>query len=165
MKSRLILLSVYVLTFAAIAHGGAFEEVSAWRRAAGLPQLIEDPAMTEFAQRKAEYRAARGLKNGHQGPSVPAGWTEGCGEATALWGWLTCATECDFRYGGAGVATGVDGERYMVFTGRGGSGRALIDPQRYPIINTSHLTPNPIRVGSLRQASNQAPCPNCGRIH
>lgn len=165
MKSRLMLFSAFALATAAIVHGGAFDEVNAWRRAAGLPQLTEDPVMTEFAQRKAQYRAARRLKNGHQGPSAQADWTEGCGEAKAVWGWLTCATECDFRYGGAGVATSVDGERYMVFVGRGGSGRALIDPHRYPIINTSHLTPNPIRAGSVPAASTPAHCPNCGRLH
>jgi hypothetical protein len=170
MKSRIVLVSVFALTAVAIAQGGAFDEVNAWRRGAGLPQLIEDPAMTEFAQKKAQYRAARGLKDGHQGPSVPTGWTEGCGEAKASWGWLTCATECDFRYAGAGIAIGVDGERYMVFVGRGGSGRALIDPNRYPIVNTSHLTPNPTRGASAPKASpprvsSQTRCPKCGRIH
>ncbi|WP_372894520.1 CAP domain-containing protein [Stieleria sp.] len=170
MKSRLILLVVFAVSSVAVAQGGAFDEVNAWRRAAGLPSFIEDPAMTEFAKRKAEYRAARGLKNGHQGPSVPAGWTEGCGEATATWGWLTCATECDFRYAGAGVAIGADGERYMVFVGRGGSGRALIDPNRYPIIKTAHLTPNPLRAVASRVASRVADstskrCPKCGRVH
>ncbi|QEG01297.1 hypothetical protein Mal15_53730 [Stieleria maiorica] len=171
MKSRLMLLAAFALTSATIAQGGAFDEVNAWRRGAGLPELIEDPEMTKFAQQKAEYRAARGLKNGHQGPSVPGGWTEGCGEATATWGWLTCATECDFRYAGAGIATGADGERYMVFVGRGGSGRALINPDRYPIIKTAHLTPKPIRGLVKAAASAKAAvsatqrCPKCGRIH
>ncbi|KAA5543146.1 CAP domain-containing protein [Roseiconus nitratireducens] len=165
MICRLILCVLIASTSAAIVHGSAFDEVNAWRRAAGLPALIEDPAMSEFAQRKAEYRAARGLKNGHQGPSVPSPWTEGCGEATATWGWLTCATECDFRYGGAGVAMGADGERYMVFVGRGGTGRALIDPQRYPIIRTSHLTPQPVQAGSAPAVSKRTRCPSCGRFH
>lgn len=170
MKSRLLLVSVFAMTATVFAHGGAFDEVNAWRRGAGLPQLMEDPAMTKFAQAKAQYRAARGLKDGHQGPSVPSGWTEGCGEAKASWGWLTCATECDFQYAGAGVAMGADGERYMVFVGRGGSGRALIDPNRYPIIKTSHLTPAPARAvsapnASARSASSHKRCPNCGRIH
>ncbi|MDM4015169.1 CAP domain-containing protein [Roseiconus lacunae] len=145
MTARLTLLFGLLFATSTFVFGGAFDEVNAWRRGAGLPQIAEDPAMTAFAQKKAEYRAARGLKNGHQGPSVPAGWTEGCGEATASWGWLTCATECDFQYGGAGIAIGRDGERYMVFVGRGGSGRALINPNRYPIIKTAHLS-SPIKM-------------------
>ncbi|MCO8125390.1 hypothetical protein NHH03_26865 [Stieleria sp. TO1_6] len=171
MNSRFILLLVFTLSCTAFAQGGAFDEVNAWRRAAGLPQLIEDPAMTEFAERKAQYRAAKGLKNGHQGPSVPGGWTEGCGEATSRWGWLTCATECDFQYGGAGVALGADGERYMVFVGRGGSGRALINPNHYPIINTSHLTPSLTRanaapvVAAATAQPTQTRCAKCGRVH
>ncbi|MEM9646480.1 MAG: CAP domain-containing protein [Planctomycetota bacterium] len=148
MKSRMIWLCMFAISTVAVANGGAFDEVNAWRRGAGLPTLTEDPAMTKFAQMKAEYRAARGLKNGHQGPPVPAGWTAGCGEATETWGWLTCATECDFRFCGAGVAVGVDGERYMVFVGRGGSGRALLNPNRYPIIRTAHLTPKPVDASS-----------------
>ena len=165
MNSRFVLVSVIALVAATLAHGGAFVEVDAGRRGAGLPQLIEDPAMTQFAEAKARYRAARGLKNGHQGPSVPAGWTEGCGEAKASWGWLTCATECDFQYAGAGIAIGADGERYMVFVGRGGSGRALIDPKRYPIIKTAHLTPSPTRAAFVPKAATQTRCPDCGRIH
>ena len=169
MKSSAFKLLIALFLFSnlaiSIAQGAAFDEVNAWRRAAGLPVLIEDPQMTRFAQMKAEYRAQRGLKNGHQGPSNPSGWTEGCGEATSRWGWLTCATECDFRYGGAGVAIGADGERYMVFVGRGGSGRALLNPNQYPIIQTAHLTPNPKSSTSIAPMVSQKVCPDCGRIH
>ena len=79
------------------------DEINEWRRRSGLRPFIEDPAMTRFAQMKAKYRAAKNLRNGHQGPQAPAGWREGTGEASSSWGWLTCESESDFTYAGAVV--------------------------------------------------------------
>jgi hypothetical protein len=142
-----LLVMTIVLTTQAVASADAMDEVNEWRKLCGLPPLIEDPAMTKFAAMKARYRAQRNLRNGHQGPRPPAGWREGTGEAYAVWGWLTCETESDFKYAGAGICVGADGTRFMVLVCRGGSGRALLPRQNSPVHNTSHLTRNPPRVG------------------
>ena len=125
----------------------AIEEVNAWRRHNGLPEFIEDDKLTEFAQMKSEYRALRGLKNGHQGPEHPNGTTEGTGEATADWGWLTCAMEDSSTHAGAGVCVGWDDERYMVLVVRP-PGRRLV--RNVKPLDTSYLTPNPVHVRDLR---------------
>lgn len=123
----------------------AWQEFCEWRRLAGLPQLIEDLEMTQFCQMKAEFRAMHRLKDGHDGPQPPTfDWHEGTGEATSMWGWLTCEMESEFRYGGAGIAMRSDDpDRYMVLVVRDGSGRALIPRENVPVFDTSHLTPNP----------------------
>ncbi|MEZ6051244.1 MAG: hypothetical protein R3C02_07640 [Planctomycetaceae bacterium] len=69
----------------------------------GLPALKEDKELTAAAQHKAEYRAARLLKDGHQGPTCPAGCRED-GRSRAWWGWLTCVMEETGTHAGAGVA-------------------------------------------------------------
>lgn len=134
----------------ATARGDGFDEVNAWRKHVGLPTFKEDPRMTEFALKKARYRASRDLQNGHQGPKAPPGWIEGTGEATPDWGFLACAIECDFEFVGAALVMGTNGLRYMVFVGRGGSGRPLISSHNIPIVDTSRLTPNPEVVKSPR---------------
>lgn len=149
MKIKGLLALVVIFTSVSTAGAAAIDEVNAWRARHGLPRLQEDPAATRFAQRKAEYRAARGLKNGHQGPACPPGWREGCGEASPQWGWLTCVMEEDARYAGAGVAVGADGERYMVLIVSGGSGRALLPRNNLPTMGTAHLTPNAPRMPRL----------------
>lgn len=130
-------------------QGAGLEEVNFWRVRQGLRPLKEDPLLTRFAQRKAEYRAARLLKNGHQGPACPGGCREGTGEARAEWGWLTCVMEEDATHAGAGVAIGEDNERYMVLVVRGGSGGAPRGRNVQPL-STSHLTPNAPLVRRLR---------------
>lgn len=119
----------------------AMQEVNYWRKLNRLPPVVEDPELTKFAQMKAEYRAKRGLKDGHQGPVNPPGTREGTGEATPEWGWLTCVMEETADEGGAGIAVGADGERYMVLVLRGG-GDAPIGRNVRPH-DTSFLTPDP----------------------
>lgn len=134
------------------ASATAMEEVNYWRTQNGLEPLREVPWMTEFAQRKAEWRAARLAQNGHQGPRCPAGCREGCGEAHSNWGWLTCCQEETGELAGAGVAIGADGQRYMVLIIQGTRGTAprgrQIGGRGAPlrIINTSQLTPDAPRV-------------------
>jgi len=143
------MIALAMLVFAAFTtqvYGDAMDEVNEWRRRSGLRPFVEDPQMTKFARMKAEYRAMRNLRNGHQGPKAPGNWREGTGEAKPVWGWLTCETESDFKYAGAAMCVGRDGTRYMVLVCRGGSGRALISRNNAPVHNTSHLTPNPPRV-------------------
>ena len=133
---------------ATVANATALDEVNHWRTKNGLNALTEDPALTKFAQKKAEYRAARLLKNGHQGPRCPAGCREGCGEAKPFWGWLTCCMEETGNEAGAGVAVGEDGERCMVLIMKGTKGHAPRGRKighkgcSLKIINTSHLTPD-----------------------
>lgn len=167
MKYLLVAL-LAVLPSLAIADGNA--ELAEWRRRVGLPRFTVDANLTRFAQMKAEYRAKRGLKDGHQGPRNPPGTREGCGEASAHWGLLVCSMEEDFTHAGVGIAIGGDGERYMVAVFRGGSGRALIPRQNIPIHNTSYLTPNPPRMGwavsrSVRPPQRRGVCAKCGRVH
>ena len=140
---RAILLT---LVLAATCHADGMDEVNAWRRRVGLRPFIEDPRLTEFCRRKAIWRAQHLAYDNHAGPRNPAGTTEGTGEAKATWGWLTCAIECDFTHAGAYVVINARGDRVMVFVGRGGSGRDLINPNSIPTFNTSRLTPNPLRV-------------------
>lgn len=146
---RALMLSLLIVS---VAGATAMEEVNSWRTQNGLPAFQEDAALTEFAQRKAEWRAQRLAQNGHQGPPCPGGCREGCGEATPSWGWLTCCQEETGEYAGAGVAIGRDGQRYMVLVVRGTQGSAPKGRQiggrgaRMRIINTSHLTPDAPRV-------------------
>lgn len=145
MRFGLGLFALVVLS-ASFCHAEPLDEVNEWRRRVGLPQFARDAEMMRFAQMKAEYRAQRGLKDGHDGPKANAGWREGTGEATAQWGWLTCVIEESATHAGAGLAIGHDGERYMVLVLRGGTGRALISRQNIPIHDTSAMTPNPVDV-------------------
>ncbi|MEM9658868.1 MAG: hypothetical protein AAF961_10950, partial [Planctomycetota bacterium] len=123
----------------------------------GLPPFKEVPWMTEFAQRKAEWRAARLAKDGHQGPRCPASCREGTGEATPDWGWLTCCQEEAGTWAGAGVAIGADGQRYMVLIIHGTRGVAPKGRQigggrsRLRIINTSALTPDAPVIQRIRR--------------
>ena len=137
---RFVLVSAFVIV-ASIAQATAIEEVNYWRERNGLPLFQEVSWMTAAAQRKAEYRAARLLKDSHQGPKCPAGCREGTGEATPWWGWWTCCMEETGRYAGAGVALGSDGERYMVLIVYGIHGRAPIGRRIRPL-SISHLTPH-----------------------
>lgn len=132
----------------------AMAELNFWRESNGLPILVEEPDYTEFAQMKAEWRAERLLKDGHDGPQHPEGTREGTGEATPDWGWLTCCQEETAERAGAGIAIGRDGLRYMVLVMRGGGdapkGRAIGGPgSRLRIIDTSHMTPDAPRVMKL----------------
>jgi len=132
MKLAIFLLLCVSLT----ANATGIQEVNYWRSKNGLKPFIEVHWMTDFCQKKAEYRAARGLKDNHAGKRCPAGCIEGCAESTPDWGWHTCCTEESGRFAGAGVAIGEDGERYMVLLvwGKGGN-RRNIRP-----LKTAHLT-------------------------
>ncbi len=144
--SALLLLCVLSLP----ANATGIQEVNYWRSKNGLNKFIEVPWMTAFCQKKAEFRAARGLKDNHAGKRCPAGCIEGCAESTPEWGWHTCCTEESGRFAGAGVAIGEDGERYQVLLvwGKGGNRR------RTRPLKTAHLTPDaPIiaRIAESRQ--------------
>ena len=143
---RAILLGLLMCSF---ANAKAIDEVNYWRKRNGLRPYVEDKRLTAAAQHKAEYRAARLLKNGHQGPACPAGCREGTGEARPDWGWLTCVMEESGSRAGAGVAIGDDGERYMVLIVRGSRGSAPKGRNVRPL-STSHLTPNAPRIGRVR---------------
>ena len=132
---------IMVLVMSPVASGTAIEEVNFWRSKNGLPSLIEDQVLTSKAQAKAEYRAARLLKDGHDGPRCPQGCREGTGEASPGWGWLTCVMEETGESAGAGVAIGADGQRYMVLLLRGSRESAPIGRQVRPA-RTAQLTPN-----------------------
>ena len=141
---RVITIIFFSFLLSTELSAAAIDEVNLFRKTHGLRPFEHDPALTTFAQHKAEYRAARMLKNGHQGPQNPAGTTEGTAEAIPMWGWLSCAMEEDWKYAGAGVAIGGDGERYMVLVVREGSGAALRGRSLRPV-STAHLTPDPPR--------------------
>ena len=133
---------IVVLVMSPLASASAIEEDNFWRGKNGLSRLVEDPVLTSKAQAKAEYRAARLLKNGHQGPQCPQGCREGTGEASPGWGWLTCVMEETGERAGAGVAIGAAGQRYMVLLLRGLRGSAPIGRQVRPV-RTAQLTPTP----------------------
>lgn len=135
------------LAFSTVAHATGIQEVNYWRAKNRLPAFIEVPWMTQAAQKKAEYRAARGLKDGHTGPRCPTGCREGTGEATTDWGWLTCCMEGSGRYAGAGVAIGADGERYMVLLVWG---NRVFGGRRVRPLKTVHLTPDAPRISRIR---------------
>ena len=145
------------LLLVSTASATAMEEVNRWRSLNGLPAFKEVPWMTEFAQKKAEWRAARLAQNGHQGPPCPAGCREGCGEARSEWGWLTCCQEESGKWAGAGVAIGADGQRYMVLIIHGTNGSAPRGRQiggrgsSLRIINTSRLTADAPKIARLRR--------------
>lgn len=140
---------LFVLLVSSTANASALQEVNFWRTKNGLAPFQEDKKLTAAAQQKAEYRAARLLKDGHQGPSCPPGCREGTGEARPEWGWLTCVMEETGTHAGAGVAIGADGERYMVLIVRGTHGHAPKGRQVRPL-RTSHLTPDAPRIERAR---------------
>lgn len=151
---RVFAKALVLLLACSVSHGAAIDEVNHWRQQNGLPAFVEDDQLTEFAQQKAEWRAARLAKNGHQGPPTPAGCREGCGEATEQWGWLTCCQEETGTQAGAGVAIGADGERYMVLVIRGTHGtaprgRKIGGGGPLRIVRTAHLTPDAPVMGRL----------------
>jgi len=125
-----------------LSEASGMDEVNYWRTANGLKPFREVPWMKAFAQTKAEYRAARLLKDGHDGPRCPAGCREGTAEATAEFGWLSCCMEETGKWAGAGLAIGADGDRYMVLIVHGLKGHAPIGRRVRPL-RTAHLTPNP----------------------
>ena len=137
-------LSALLLLFIASlpVNATGIQEVNYWRSKNGLKPFVEVPWMTAFCQKKAEYRAARGLKDNHAGKKCPAGCIEGCAESLPMFGWHTCCTEESGRYAGAGVAIGEDGERYMVLLvwGQGGNRRKM-----WPL-KTAHLTTDAPRI-------------------
>lgn len=153
---RVVILSFFV---SGVAWGDGIDEVNLFRTTHGLRPFKHDTQLSAFAQMKAEYRAARMLKHGHQGPPNPPGTGEGTAEATPMWGWLSCSMEEDWEYAGAGIAIGGDGERYMVLVVRGGSGAATRGRNLRPV-PTAHLTPNPPRFDRFgRRMSGTAPQP------
>lgn len=138
-----------LLLVSSTASASALDEVNLWRTKNGLSPFKEDKKLTVAAQHKAEYRAARLLKDGHQGPRCPGGCREGTGEAKPEWGWLTCVMEETGQFAGAGVAIGADGERYMVLIVRGTRGSAPHGRRVRPI-RTAQLTPDAPRIKRIR---------------
>jgi hypothetical protein len=157
----------------------ALEEVNLQRSHLGLPAVFADAHATAFAQRKAEYQAARGIKgfypmstrstgmNGHEGPIYDRPHVEGTGCSTQDGPWLTCAMRSlGSPRVGAGVAIGPDGYRYMVLIVLGRKHRD--GGKLVTLINTAHLTPEAPRVaphsgGNQRRAATV--CSRCGKIH
>ena len=135
------------------AHATAMQEVNLQRKNLGLPPLREDPKLTAFAQKRAEYQATHRLSlyNGHSSSSVHRGAhrigggpiVEGCGAMprnTPQDCWCTCAMRVlGNPMVGAGVAWGSDGVRYMCLIVRARSIRE--GGNRRPMISTAHLTP------------------------
>lgn len=130
-----------LLAMASFAQASAMDEVNHWRKKNGLRPFIEVPWMTTAAQKKAEWRAARLLKRGHQGPACPRGCREGTGTGTPSWGWITCCMNQSGKYAGAGIALGVDGKRRMVLIVYG-RGKDLVHGT-LRAQKTAHLTPHP----------------------
>ena len=142
-----------------------FDEVNAQRANFGLPPLLRHPYLMRCAQFKAEFLAKHRISNyhghtGHEGPGMGVGYIEGCGFLEPSAGWASCAMRTQGNwYAGAGLAVNGDGVRYMclvIYTGTivRQSGRTTttttVSPpeggRRAPLIDTSHLTPNPVRV-------------------
>jgi len=138
-----------LLLVVSTANAAALDEVNYWRRHNGLSKFIEDRGLTRFAQRKAEFRAARGLKDGHDGPKCPDNCREGTAEARPMWGWLSCCMDETGKLAGAGVAIGDDGERYMVLVVRG-KGYAPRGRRIIMAMKTAHLTPDAPRIRRLQ---------------
>ena len=131
--------------------GNALDEVNLQRTRVGLPPLVADPVMMDFAQRKAEFQAARGIDgstpgkpyNGHEGPRNPGGWVEGTGvgRGTSFHMWATCAMDSVSPPGtkaGAGSAVGPDGARYQCLV-VAGDFRDHPRGTPTPIVRTIHL--------------------------
>jgi hypothetical protein len=99
----------------------ALDEVNAARASRGLPPFLEDPALTQAAMSAADYRAAYRIEGhvpGGQGdfgflPPGTSASSAGCAAWPAHLGWGACCTYEGWRYGGAAVAIGADGRRYM----------------------------------------------------
>jgi len=120
MKTTLSLLALVLLQATLSAAEPALVELNAQRAARGLPPYLEDPDLTEAAQRAADYRAAH-LMFGHvPGPRgdfqfLSAGVSAdaaGCAAYPVSYGFLACACYERWRYAGAATALGADGKRY-----------------------------------------------------
>ena len=202
----------HILLFCSIASAGPFEECNAQRRHFGLPPFIPDPELMKLAQAKAEWQAARHVSgfvpvgrdgfrerrdrrgrpyNGHEGPRVPGAF-EGTGCARNPGPFIACRALSNGSgiRAGCGMAIGSDGHRYMVVLTRRSSREG---GRNVPVINTSHLTPDPIHVpyigsipadpsgwhvptpysfdneiipgGGTYTETTPKRCPRCGRIH
>jgi hypothetical protein len=101
--------------------GGALAEVNAKRAARGLRPFVEDPALTEAAQKCAEFRARYRLfghvmTGGGDFSFLPYGAraaSSGCAAYAPSYGWMSCCVYENYTYGGAAWAMGSDGKRYM----------------------------------------------------
>jgi len=165
-------LLLFLATIQGEAWGGAWAELNAQRAHLGLPPMIPDEEATRFAQMKAEYQAARGIRgfhpdsarrtgmSGHEGPSFHRPHVEGTGCSRDGY-WMTCAMRSLGQpRAGAGMATGRDGSRYyvLIVLGRGHRDGGL----RIPLMRTAHLSPGS---GGIPKRAASGVCPRCGRIH
>lgn len=157
MRSLLLL-----LLLGSTAAAAPMDEVNAQRANFGLPPLVEDAALSQWAQMKAEWQASRGIcldngYNGHEGPNAGPGYTEGTGCLPPSWrGWATCAMRVRGSHrAGAGVAIGPDGNRYMCLVIAGQ--RFTESNIRRSIIDTHHLTPSVVRVGRAADTPRRMP--------
>lgn len=96
----------------------ATDEVNAFRAAKGLPPFKEDPCLVQAAIKIAEVRAANHThghtRNDFSGlPDGCAADAAGCAALEPSWGWHSCADSEPWKYGGAAVAIGDDGLRYL----------------------------------------------------
>lgn len=150
---RYLFTVLFVAVTLSTAHAKAMEEVNAQRANFGLPPLVEDAALSQWAQQRAEYFARHHISiyngyNGHEGTSPGPGYVEGGGalpKSSPQDAWCSCAmrTVGNFQ-AGAGVAWGSDGVRYMCLVIRAPSTRD--GGLRRPLVATSHLTPEAPRI-------------------
>ena len=148
--NALLRLMVILLLLTATAQAEPFTEMNAQRAHLGLPPLIRDADLMRKAQKRAEWLAVRQIHSGpdyygHRGANWGPGIIEGIGSLYPDWGWCTCAMRTIGQHrAGAGMVVGTDGRRYMVLLIRGSN---LLETQiRRPLRDTSHMTPDPVRV-------------------
>lgn len=94
------------------------DEVNALRAAKGLRPYIEDPALTQAAQRTAQYRADRLMFHHTHNDWAVGGIAPtptsaaGCAAYPPAYGFMACAIFDDFTYAGAAAVIGRDGRRF-----------------------------------------------------
>lgn len=140
-----------VLMFATPAMADALDEVNAQRAHFGRSPLIRDAALMRFAQSKAEWKAAHLVTSqygytGHEGIQPPADCREGTGALAPHWGFVVCRMLISGSHrGGAGIAIGEDGRRYMVVVVGTRSLRGDASAYSSPL-ETAYMTPNAPRI-------------------
>lgn len=128
-----IMIAVWIVAFSYVfAYGAtdALDEVNDFRARRGLHPFIRDEGLVQAAMQCADVRAAN-LCEGHTrndfgfcqyGSSASATGAGAC-QPGHFGGWLTCCTEEEYQYAGAGWTMGQDGQRYMSLFVRNGGGQ------------------------------------------
>ena len=143
-------LTLLLCTYA--VAGTPLDECNAQRAHYGLPPLVEDARLSEWAQCKAVWQAAHDVSlangyNGHEGPQLGMGYIEGTGVLDPDAGWGTCAFRVEGSWpAGAGLAIGANGKRYMCLILRISNEQYRERPTVGALSNTSPMSPDPPRV-------------------